>query len=188
MALEDHVAAARAAAERHADPDEKVVGVVPAEPAATRVYVCAFESERGKAWLALDDRGEPITDRGLVRDAVSIAALCELAEESAGGGDLDDLRARLAELRDTEAPPGIDEAEAAVGEVEQTILPPPRVASIGYLDAIGRAAGHLEEALGSSGSSPFAAAMKSGIAAAEELADDVERGYKLSLGSATSKR
>ena len=162
--------------------------MVPAEPAETRVYLCAFEGERGPAWLALDGEGEPLTDRGLVRDAVSIAALCELAEESAGGGDLDDLRARLAELRVTEAPEGIDEAEAAVGELEQTIVAPPRVASIGYLDAIGRAAERLEEALGSAGSSPFAAAMKSGLAAADDLADEVERGYKLPFKPAASKR
>jgi hypothetical protein len=35
---------------------------------------------------------------------VSIAAMCELAEESAGGGDLGELRARLVELRLTERP------------------------------------------------------------------------------------
>ena len=188
MGLEDEVAAVRAAAERHADPDEKVVGVVPAEPAATRVYVCAFQSTRGTAWLAFDGGGEPLTDRGLVRDAVSIALLCELAEESAGGGDLADLRVRLAELRATEAPAGIEEAEAAVVALEKTIVAPPRVASIGYLDAVGRAAGELEEALGSAEGSPFAAAMKSGLAAADELADEVERGYKLPLGSGSSKR
>jgi hypothetical protein len=163
-----------------------VVGVVPAEPAGARIYLCAFTGENGSAWLALDGAGQPVADRGVVRDAVSIAALCELAEESAGGGDLDDLRARLAELRAAEAPEGIDDAEAAIGELEQTILAPPRVASSEYLDAIGRAAGRLEEALGSTGGSPFAAAMKSGLAAANDLADEVERGYKLPFASATS--
>jgi hypothetical protein len=188
MGLEDEVAAARIAAARYADPGDTVVGVVPAEPAATRVYLCAFASERGPAWLALDREGEPLTDRALVRDAVSIAALCELAEESAGGGDLDDLRARLAELRVSEAPDGIDEAEAAIDELEHTILAPPRVATVAYLDAIGRAAGRLEETLGAAGGSPFAAAMKSGLGAADELADEVERAYKGPLGSAASRR
>jgi hypothetical protein len=186
MGLEEEIGAVRAAAVRHADPGEEVVGIVPAEPGGSRVYLCAFQSESGEAWLALDPAGGPIADRGLVRDAVSIAAMCELAEESAGGGDLPDLRARLAELRATEAPEGIDEAEAAIAELEQTILEPPRVASIEYLDTIGRAAGRLEEALGSAGGSPFAAAMKSGLAAADDLADVVERGYKLPLESPTA--
>jgi hypothetical protein len=122
-----------------------------------------------------------VADRALVRDAVSIAAMCELAEESAGGGDLGDLRARLVELRLTEAPEGIEEAEAAAAELAATIAPPPRVASLDYLDAIGRAAGRLEETLGAAGGSPFAAAMKGGLVAADELAAQVERGYKVSL-------
>jgi hypothetical protein len=55
------------------------------------------------------------------------------------------------------------------------------VASITYLDSIGRSAARLEEALGSTGGSPFAAAMKSGLAAADELATTVERFYKVAL-------
>jgi hypothetical protein len=186
MGLEEEIGAVRAAAVRHAEPGEEVVGIIPAEPGGARVYLCAFQGETGAAWLALDGEGEPLADRGLVRDAVSIAAMCELAEESAGGGDLPDLRARLAELRATEAPEGIEEAEAAVAELEQALLSPPRVASIEYLDTIGRAAGRLEEALGSAGGSPFAAAMKSGLLAADDLADEVERGYKLQFESSTS--
>jgi hypothetical protein len=186
--LEEEITAARAAATTYVGGGEDVVGVVPTEPGGTRVYLCAFQGENGSTWLALDGDAEPLADRGLVRDAVSIAALCELAEESAGGGDLAELRARLAELRATEAPEGIDEAEAAVGELERTLRAPPRVASLEYLDAIGRAAGRLEEALGSTGGSPFAAAMKSGLATADELADEVERGYKLPFEPATSNR
>ena len=105
----------------------------------------------------------------------------ELAEESAGGGDLDDLRARLAELRATENPDGIEEAETAAADLQAAILPPPRVASVAYLDAIGAAAGRLERALGEVGGSPFAEAMKSGTPAAEELATDVVRAYKRPL-------
>jgi hypothetical protein len=55
------------------------------------------------------------------------------------------------------------------------------LASIEYLDTIGRAAGTLEEALGESRSSPFAAAMKNGLAAAEELSARVEGSYKVPL-------
>ncbi len=182
MGLEAEIAAAREAAAAHAAQGEELVGVIPAEPAGARVYLCAFRGHDGEAWLALGADGMPLLDRTILRDAVSLAALCELAEESAGGGDLPDLRARLAELRVREAPAGIEDAEQAVQELEQAILTPPRVASLAYLDAIGRAAGRLEEALGSSTGSPFAAAMKSGIAAAEELADEVEGRYKLPLG------
>lgn len=178
MGLEEEIAAVRIAAVRHADVGEELVGVVPAEPGGARVYVCAYQRDGESAWLALDEEGSPVADRALVRDAVSIAAMCELAEESAGGGDLGDLRARLVELRLTENPEGIEEAEAAAADLQQTILTPPRVASVEYLDAIGRAAGRLEEALGSVGGSPFAEAMKSGLAAADELTAQVERSYK----------
>jgi hypothetical protein len=186
MELEEEIGAARAVAEEHAEDGEEVVGVVPAEPAGVRVYLCVYQRGSESTWLALDREGRPVADRGLVRDAVSIAAMCELAEESAGGGDVGDLRARLLELRLEEAPEGIEEAEAAAAELQETILTPPRVATTDYLDTIGRAAAGLERALGASGGSPFAEAMKSGLAAADELAAQVERSYKLPLGSEPS--
>ena len=75
-----------------------------------------------------------------VRDAASIAALCELAEEIAAGGDLDDLISQLVAVRLTEAPAGIEEAEEAARDLQRTIEPPPRLASPDYLDRIGDAA------------------------------------------------
>src|SRR5919197_3681951 len=182
MSLEAEIAAARAVAAEYVDPGEELVGVIPAEPAGVRIYVCGYAQDGDERWLALDSDGAPVSDRALVRDAVSIAALCELAEESAGGGDIAELRARLGELHVAENPDGIDEAEAAAAELEATLLPPPRIATIAYLDDIGRAAAKLEQALGESGGSPFSAAMKNGLAAAEELADRVERSYKVPLG------
>jgi hypothetical protein len=181
MALEEEIADARTLATGYVAAGEELVGVVPAEPAANRIYLCAYQRDGVESWLALDGEGAPVAERAVVRDAVSIAALCELAEESAGGGNLAQLRASLAELRETEAPEGIEAAEDAARELEETILPPPRLATIEYLDSIGRAAGKLEEALGESGSSPFAAAMKNGLAAAEELAARVEGSYKVPL-------
>jgi hypothetical protein len=181
MSLEEEIAAARAAAADFAGADEELLGVVPAELAGGRVYLCAYQRDGDSAWLGLDEAGRPIADRALVRDAVSIAAMCELAEESAGGGDLGDLRARLVELRLTENPEGIEEAEQAAAELQETILAPPRVASIAYLDAIGAAAARLEAALGTAGGSPFAEAMKSGIAATDGLVAQVERAYKTPL-------
>jgi hypothetical protein len=181
MGLEAEIAGIRALAAGYVKAGEEVVGVVPAEPAGVRVYLCAYQGDGDESWLAVDGEGNPVADRGVVRDAVSIAALCELAEESAGGGNLAELRASLAELRSTEAPEGIEAAEAAAEELEGTILPPPRVATIAYLDTIGRAAARLEESLGESGSSPFAAAMKNGLAAAEDLAARVEGSYKVTF-------
>jgi hypothetical protein len=58
---------------------------LPVEPASgERVYLCAFaQSDGTQSWLALDDRGSPLTNRTLIRVAASIAALVEIAEESA---------------------------------------------------------------------------------------------------------
>lgn len=48
-----------------------------------RVYLCAFAGpDDVPSWLALDEDGSPVTSRKRVRDAASIAALVEVAEES----------------------------------------------------------------------------------------------------------
>jgi hypothetical protein len=182
MALGDDVGTAFEAAQGFAEDGEIVTGVLPTEPGAgARIYLCSFEHGDERRWLALDGAWHPIDDRKLVREAVSIAALCELAEESAGGGDVGELRARLVELRLTENPEGIEEAEIAAAELQAAIRSVPRVASVEYLDALGLAATNLERALGEVSSSPFAEAMKSGIAAAEELSATVVRSYKRAL-------
>jgi len=176
VGLSEELGRVAARASEFAAPGERVAGVVAAEPAAgERVYVCAFESEGGRTWLALDGSGRPIDARALVREAVSIAALCELAGETAGGGDLEELRSRLVALRLTESPLGIEEAEeAALGT-------PPHVASPAYLDDVGAATRRLELALGTNGASPFAEAMKQGMAAVEALTAEVEAGSKQPL-------
>jgi hypothetical protein len=172
---------ASAAAALAAD-GEQLTAVLPTEPRpGARVYVCAFERAGERSWLALDESGSPVTDRQTVRDAVSIAALCELAEERAAGGDLDELRSQLAAVRMTEAPPGIEEAEEAALELQRTIGAPPQLASPARLDAIGAAARRLERALDSTAGSPFGAAMRSATGAVEELVRDVEAGYRLEL-------
>lgn len=179
MGLEEELGAAGDAARAHANDGEEVVAVIPTEPGSgARVYLCAFEGGGSRSWLALDAGGLPIADRVLVRDAVAIAAMCELAEESAGGGDVGQLRAHLVELRLTDNPEGIEEAEVAATELQAAILSPPRVASVKYLDEVGLAAAKLEQALGEVGGSPFAEAMKTGVAASDELADEVESRYK----------
>jgi len=181
MSVAEDVGRIADAAAAFAEPGEELVGVLAVDTLGRRVYLCAFESAEGHAWLALDTAGEPLTDRRLVRDAASLAALCEVAEESAGGGHLAELQARLAELRKTDNPEGIEEAEAAAASLAETLQPEPRIASGAYLDALGTASRRLEQALGESGASPFAAAMQAALGSVEELAADVESNYKLAL-------
>ena len=180
MALRADLERIARAAHHQAAPGEEVAGVIPTKPAAaTRVYLCAFQSERqGRTWLAIDEHGEPVAQRALVRAAVSIAALCELAEESAGGGKLDELRAELVSIRLTENPEGIEEAEEAALALERTISGTMRVASPEYLDAIGAATRRLERALGEGPGSPFAKAMERSTGAVEELEREVLGSYK----------
>ena len=62
--------------------DEPVSGVLAAELVdGSRVYLCAYESG---GWLAFDDGAKPVESRRLVREAASLSALCEVAEEIAG--------------------------------------------------------------------------------------------------------
>ena len=181
MSVAEDVGRIAGAAAAFAGPGEELAGVLVAETLGRRVYLCAFESAEGHSWLALDVDAGPLTDGRLVREAASLAALCEVAEESAGGGHLAELRARLAELRETDNPEGIDEAEAAAASLAETLQPEPRVATGAYLDALGSASRRLEQALGESGPSPFAAAMQAALGSVEELAVDVEGNYKIPL-------
>jgi hypothetical protein len=107
--------------------------------------------------------------------------MCEVAEETAGGGSLPELRAQLAMLRETEAPDGIEDAEQAVAALEQTVGGELRVASPAYLDEIGVATRKLELALGAQGGSPFSEAMKAAGLTIDGLAADIEEHYKLEL-------
>lgn len=178
-----------AAASPYAPAGAGLRAVLATEPACgRRLYVCAFAAGAGagigsevagaaSAWLVLDAEGAPVTDRREVRDAVALAALCEIAADSAGGGDLDELLSRLVALRLTEAPEGIDEAEEAVRSLQRTLGRPPQVAAPGRLDEIGEAARRLEQVLDPAAPSPFAAAIGSAAAAVEALVRDVESTY-----------
>ena len=180
MTLSDDLDRIASVAASLASPGEHVAGILAAEPlGAGIVYLCAYESEEGAhTWLALDVLGAPVESRRVVHDAASLAALCEVAEETAGGGDLTALRATLADLRRREAPEGIEEAETAALVLEQTLQPEPRLATTAYLDALGVASRRLEQALGEESGSPFAAALQQALPAVEELAAEVERRYK----------
>lgn len=182
MALSDDVARAAEAAAAIAAEGETVLGVVPAEAApGERRYLVAFEGGVERTWLVLDAEGASVTEREEVRRTASIAAVCELAEESAGGGELDELRDRLVGLRLTESPPGIEEAEEAALELQRVIGSPPRVAEPAFLDRVGAATRRLERALGQPEASPFAEAMKAGMGSIDDFVQDVESRYKLPL-------
>jgi hypothetical protein len=182
VALTEELARVAEAAGRFASAGEEVTAVIPAEPEpGLRVYVCAYGPDEHRTWLALGADGRPVHSRAVVRAAVSIAALCEIAEEAAGGRDLDDLLARLEELRRTEAPEGVEEATRAAIELRETLGDSPRLASPEYLDTVGAAARRLEEALGTASGSPLSEALRQSTATVEELASDVEARYKLDL-------
>jgi hypothetical protein len=182
VGLTEELAAAAVAAQAHAGAGETVGAILVAEPQPReRTYLCAYDGATGRSWLALDADGRPVTDRNRVRAAVSIAALCEVAEDQAGGGELEELRRSLVTLRLTESPPGIEEAETAALELETAIGAPPRVASAAYLDEVASATRRLEVALGSEGESPFTVALQQAVGAVEELAREVEAEYKLPL-------
>jgi hypothetical protein len=160
----------------------EVTGVLAAEPSrGRRLYLVALGPDETRRWLVLDDEGRPVTRRDEVRDTASIVALCELAGDLAGGGDLEQLRSQLAQVRMVEQPPGIEEAEEAALVLERVIGAPPRVASPSYLDEVGAATMALERALGET-SSPFSSAIRSATGAVEEFVGDVERGYLVPLG------
>lgn len=183
MSLSEELERIAAEAAAHATAGEEVAAVLATEPTdGRRLYLCAYAAGgEQRAWLAFDAAGDPVADRLAVREAASIAAVCEVAVDVAGGGDLEDLRAQLVALRIREAPPGIDAAEEAALALEQVVGTPPRVASPALLDEIGAATLRLEAALGEDGPSPFAEAMRQAVGVVEALAAEVERAYKRPL-------
>jgi hypothetical protein len=177
VALSDDLERIAAAAAAHGD----VTGVLAAEPGdARRFYLVAFGGDDAREWLVLDDDGRPVDRRDVVRDTASIVVLCELAAELAAGGNLEELRAQLVQLRLTERPPGIEVAEEAALALERAVGAPPRVATPEYVDAVGAATRELELALGDTGS-PFTTLMKGEVGTVEGFVREVERAYRIPL-------
>jgi hypothetical protein len=183
VTLVDELEQAGALAAGHAESGDAVSGVIASEPTAGhRVYLCSFDDADGRrSWLAIRADGAALAVRTEVREAVSIAALCEVAEDAAGGGDLDALIATLVEIREKEAPPGIEDAEDAARALRGVLGDPPQLASPMRLDEIGAATRRLEQELDAAGASPFAAAMKSAQDAVSELQREIEAGYRIAL-------
>ena len=170
-------------ASAHAAQGDVVSGVIPTEPISGQlVYLCAFDDADGRrSWLAVRADGSPVASRVELREAVSIAALCEVATDAAGGGDLDALIERLEELSTTEAPPGIEGAVEAARELRDVLAAPPQLATPSRLDEIGTATRRLERELDPMAASPFTAAMKGSQDAVGELQREIEAGYRVPL-------
>ena len=183
MALADDLDRVAGLAAAHAGAEDTVSAVLPTEPrAGERVYLCAFDDGDGRrSWLAIAADGSPVTSRTALREAVSIAALCEIAVDSAGGGDVESLLARLVELRETEAPEGIEEAEAAAQALQALLGKSPQLATPERLDAIGAATRRLERELDPIAPSPLSTALQGAQAAVLELQREVEAGYRVEL-------
>lgn len=183
MALADELEGIVAHAFEYADDGDAVSAVIPTEPApGRRVYLCAIDGTDGyRSWIALDGDGAALTQRRDLREAVSIAALCEVAVDAAGGGDLDGLIEQLVELRERESPDGIEEAVAAARALRDVVGDPPQLASPSRLDEIGVATRALERELDPISASPFAATMKASQDAVAELQREIEAGYRLDL-------
>jgi hypothetical protein len=108
------------AAVAYAADGEELAGIVPAEPSqGVRVYLCAYRHGEDTSWLVLDADGAPVEDRSLVRDAVSIAALWELANELRGA-DTDGAQAASPALLDTAGASAEDPAAFAQAIAQAT--------------------------------------------------------------------
>ena len=183
MALADDLDRIAGVAGAHIGDADTVSAVLATEPrAGERVYLCAFDDGDGRrSWLAVAADGSPVGSRAALREAVSIAALCEIAVDAAGGGDVESLVARLAELREAESPEGIEEAEAAALALQEVLGEPPQLATPERLDEIGAATRRLERELDPIAPSPFSTALQGAQAAVSELQREVEAGYRVEL-------
>lgn len=141
------------AIERAAAAATATTGVVPEAvlPAVVRtdrrVFVCALGEGEDRRWLVVDDEGAPVRDAGLIRDAVEIVAISEIAEEAVSLLVLDESRPLV--RRTLELADGVDESSAVVAaratlealDALAEVAPPGvRVASAVHLDAVAAAA------------------------------------------------
>src|SRR4051794_33570584 len=139
-------AAERAAA--LAGPGEQVVAVLPAAPFSRGlVYLCALgpggaeQAVDALAWVALDEHGEILEDEAVVREAASLVALCETAEEAAAALGASDIAAAA---RRAPGPAGGEpaalvaalESVAAAAEAIERSASGVRVARAAYLDEL----------------------------------------------------
>ena len=153
MTLEEELETAVAAAGRHARPGEQAVAVMAAEPAGARLYVVALAAGEELGYVAIDRAGAAVADRRLVKDAVSLAALAERAEEVSGATAADELVAQFRETAGTLRGAGEGEAAAAAeavadaGERLGAAAAGPRAATPVYLDRLAALAADVAAAI-----------------------------------------
>jgi hypothetical protein len=88
MDLEAELDVVAGAAATFAGDGETLSAVLATEPSpGQRTYLCAFDGPGARKWLALDASGTPVTSRDRVREAIAIAAACEVAEEAIGAAE-----------------------------------------------------------------------------------------------------
>ena len=149
MTLEEELETAVTAAGRHARPGEEPVAVMAAEPAGRRVFVVALAAGDDLGFVAVDAAGTAVADRRLVKDAVSLAALAERAEEVSGATAADDLVEQFREVEGSLRGAGEGEAAAAAVAVAEAgarlgaAAAGPRAATPVYLDRLAALAGDL---------------------------------------------
>ena len=169
MTLEEELETAVTAAGRHARPGEQPVAVMAAEPAGTRVFVVALAAGDDLGFVAVYASGTPVADRRLVKDAVSLAALAERAEEVSGATAADDLVEQFRGTAESLRAAGEGEAAAAAKAVADAgvrlgaAAAGPRAATPVYLDRLAALAGEL------------AAAIDAFVAQAERLGQGAEQ-------------
>jgi hypothetical protein len=153
VTLEAELERIAGAAGAHARAGEELAAVMPAEPApGVRVYLTAYRAGEELGYLVLDAGGAPVTDRRLVRDAVSVLALAERAEEAsaavAAEPIADSFEAAAGALAGADA--GAAAAARAVAEAARELAATAeglRLATPAYLDRLAAAAGALTAAL-----------------------------------------
>ncbi len=177
MSLAEELGAAAAAATAYGE----VSAVLAADTVSRgRAYLVALGEDDAREWLVLDASLAPVTDREEVREVASIVCLSELAVELAGGGQLEELRARLDELGGREGAEPAGAASEAAAELERVIGQPPRVASPAFLDRVGDSTRRLERELGEH-DSPLAGALAAHAGTVEAFAAEVESRHRVPL-------
>ena len=148
----------------HAGRGDAVSGVLATEPPAGTPRLRLLDRRRGRArepGSPSTRTAAPVTSRVELRAAVSIAALCEVAADAAGGGDLDGLhRDASSSCASGRRRRGSRTRRRPRARLRDVVGEPPQLATRQRLDEIGVATRRLEQELEPGGASPFAAAMK----------------------------